>query len=131
MSRIVFDASAMLAVVLEEKGADVVRAWIPEGIASAVNVAEVGTKLADRGGMTEQEMRALIGTLGVQVIPFDEGAAYAVGLLRPPTRDHGLSLADRACLALGVNLGLPVLTADRSWAKLDIGVDVRLIRGNA
>ena len=128
MSGIVFDASAMLALLLEERGADVVRAWIPDGIASAVNVAEVGTKLADRGGMMANDIRGLIGTLGLQVIPCDEDAAYAAALLRPRTRHHGLSLGDRACLALGVSRGLPVLTADRSWATLDVGADVRLIR---
>lgn len=128
MSRIVFDASAMLALFLQEAGADTVRAWVPGGVASTVNIAEVGAKLTDRGGMTESEIRTLIGTLGLEVVSFDEDAAYVVALLRPRTRRHGLSLGDRACLALGINRGLPVLTADRSWAELDIGVDVRLIR---
>lgn len=118
----------MLAVVLDEKGADVVRTWIPEGIASAVSVAEVGTKLVERGDTTEAAMRTVVATLGVQVVPFDEDTAYAASLLRLDTKKHGLSLGDRACLALGARRGLPVLTADQSWAALDIGVDVHLIR---
>jgi len=63
------------------------------------------------------------------VVTFDAESAYAAAMLRDRTRQFGLSLGDRACLALGAARGLPVLTADRSWAELSIGVEVRLIRG--
>ncbi len=94
---------------------------------SAVNVAEVVSKLADTG-MNVAEVRSLVDTLGLEVAPFDEELAHATGMLRPSTRRKGLSLGDRACLALARHLALPALTADRSWAELDVGVEVTLIR---
>ena len=94
---------------------------------SAVNVAEVVSRLADTG-MNADEVRSLVGTLGLEVTPFDEELAHATGMLRPSTRRKGLSLGDRACLALARQLALPALTADRGWAELDIGVEVTLIR---
>ena len=66
--------------------------------------------------------------IGLDVMPFDTGLAYAAGLLRDATREAGLSLGDRACLALAGRDGLPALTADRSWERLRVGVDVRPIR---
>ncbi len=96
-------------------------------VRSAVNVAEGVGKLS-ASGMTEVEVRAAIATLGVEVVSFDEEIAFATGMLGPLTKDSGLSLGDRACLALGRHLALPVLTADRAWAELDIGVEIQLIR---
>ncbi len=127
MDNVVLDASAALAVFRRERGDDVVRGYIPGALMSAVNVAEVVGKLAG-SGMTEGEVRAAIVTLGVETLTFDEEHAFATGMLGPLTRDSGLSLGDRCCLALALSLGLPVLTADRIWAELDIGVNVRLIR---
>ena len=128
MSQVVLDASAILALLAGEPGAEAVGACLPDAAVSTVNVAEVGAKLVDRG-MKEKDMRVAIGTLGMEVVVFDEDAAYAAAMLRDRTRRLGLSLGDRACLALGAVRRLPVLTADRSWAGLDIGVEIRLIRG--
>lgn len=128
MSRIVLDASAILALLAGEPGAEAVSAWVPDAAVSTVNVAEIGTKLADRG-MRENDVRSAIGTLGLEIVTFDRESAYAAAMLRDRTRKLGLSLGDRACLALGATRALPVLTADRSWADLNIGVEVRLIRG--
>lgn len=94
---------------------------------SAVNVAEVAGKLA-QSGMNEDEVRVAIATLGVEVVSFDAELAIATGMLTPGTRGSGLSLGDRACLAMARTLGMPALTADRAWAGLDLGVEVRLIR---
>ncbi len=94
---------------------------------SAVNVAEVVGKLA-QSGMNEDEIRVAIATLGVEVVPFDAESAIAAGMLTPDTRSSGLSLGDRACLAMARSLAMPALTSDRAWADLDIGVEVRLIR---
>jgi len=91
---------------------------------SAVNLSEVVAKLADHGVPLGEIRQAL--TLGLEVVPFTEELAYAAGELRPLTRDRGLSLGDRACLALAKTLKRPVLTADRGWASLDLGVEVRL-----
>lgn len=94
---------------------------------SAVNVAEVVSKLADTG-MNAAEARSLIDTLGLEVASFDEELAHATGMLRPSTRRKGLSLGDRACLALAKQLALPALTADRGWTELDVSVEIKLIR---
>ena len=128
MSKVVLDASAILALLAGEPGADAVAACIPAAAVSTVNVAEIGTKFADRG-MAEKDVRNAIATLGLEVAMFDEEAAYATAMLRGPTRRLGLSLGDRACLALGAARGLHILTADRNWAGLKVGVDIRVIRG--
>ena len=123
----VLDASAILALLNAEPGAEVVEAALPGAFTSTVNLSETVAKLAERG-MPEGLIRVALGEIGLQVIPFDEDLAYQTGLLRVPTRSAGLSLGDRACLALGRRLKLPVLTTDRGWASLDVGVEVRLIR---
>ena len=94
---------------------------------SAVNVSEVASWLADAGAKEEQVRRTLEG-LELELSAFNGDAAYSAAGLRKATRAKGLSFGDRACLALGKRLALPVLTADRSWAELDVGVEVRLIR---
>lgn len=127
---VVLDASAVLAVLLEEAGTDAVEPHIPGGIVSAVSLAEVAGRLADRG-LEEEEARAAIADLALVVVPFDEAQALAAGMLRPPTRHLGLSLGDRACLALALERGLPALTADRRWSGANVGVEVRLIRSGA
>ena len=78
--------------------------------------------------MPEATIRSALGGLGLDVRPFDADSAYATGLLRRPTSSRGLSLGDRACLALGVALKAPVLTTDRSWKSLKVGARVRVIR---
>ena len=119
----------MLAVVLEEPGADVVVEALRSGAAmSTVNVAEVAARL-HQDGWTESEVALVFGTLGIEVLPFGPEAALLSGRLRPATRRLGLGLGDRACLATGRVEGCPVLTSDRSWQQLDVaGIDVRCIR---
>lgn len=93
----------------------------------AVNHAEVVTKLVD-DGWTEDAARELLSVWSTDILPFDEATAYEAGLLRGATRHLGLSLGDRACLALARRLSASVLTADRAWAGLDVGVPVEVIR---
>lgn len=128
MSEVVLDASAILTVLNQECGAADVQAAIRAGaIASTVNLSEVVAKLADRG-LDEETIREVTEYLQITVVPFDEDQAWRAALLRPSTRSLGLSFGDRACLALAQTLGLPVMTADRAWAKLSVGVTVELIR---
>lgn len=93
----------------------------------AVNLAEVASKLIDSGLPPDAIAEALDG-LALDVRPFDHTLALAAGLLRSRTRSLGLSLGDRACLALGEHLSLPVLTADRAWRKLKLRIEVRTLR---
>ncbi len=118
MSSAVLDASALLALLKREQGGEVVAEALAQGAAiGAVNLSEVVARLAE-AGMPEPDIRQVIEPLGLDVIAFDADLAYLAGMLRATTRQLGLSLGDRACLALGRRLGLPVLTTDRAWLGL-------------
>jgi PIN domain nuclease of toxin-antitoxin system len=128
VSKQILDASALLALLNQEPGHEAVAdALLDDAVASAVNVAEVVSRLSERG-MPADDVTATIGALPLQVMPFDAAQAYATGRLRPLTKALGLSLGDRACLALAMQLGCPALTADRSWTRLPLDVAVKLIR---
>ncbi len=128
MSSSVLDASALLTILLAERGAQRTLEATRRGAAlGTVNLAEVVTRMQDIGA-SEEEIRREIAKFGLEIIPFDEDLAYQAGLLRPLTRQLGLSLGDRACLVLGARMGLPVLTADAAWASLQLGVQVEVIR---
>lgn len=127
MSGVILDASAVLAVAYEEPGAEVVPV-VAEGMSiTAVNHAEVVGKLIDDGFDADQA-RETVHSFGYEVVDFDADLAFRAGLLRRDTRALGLSLGDRACLALAQRAGLPVFTADKRWAELNLGVDIRVIR---
>ena len=127
--RLVFDASALLASLKGEPGAERVAAALDSAVISAVNFAEVASGLA-RSGAGPERVREVLQTLACPVIPADEEMAVEAGLMRPLTDRAGLSLGDRFCLALARRLRAPVLTADRHWALIadDVGVKVELIR---
>lgn len=129
----VLDASALLALVHGEPGGERVSVALSHGSAiSAANLAEVLTKLVERGEPVESALQLLgdYGILGQSlfVFPLDESRAIEVARLRPSTRAAGLSMGDRACLALARELGLPVLTTDQAWADLQLGIAVEVIR---
>jgi ribonuclease VapC len=130
----VLDASALLAYLLAEPGGDVVRDILAEQVAvmSAVNWAEVLSRLASAGADPYEVAQRLASeaALGdvLTVVALTGSDGPAIARLRPTTRHLGLSLADRACLALVQRLELPVVTTDRAWAQLQIGVEIRLAR---
>jgi len=127
MSNCVLDASAILALLNDEAGAKTVQALLPGAIVSAVNYAEVVTRLSLLG-MPESEIREALEILGLEIIPFDEEQSFRAGILVNGTKNFGLSLGDRACLALALKNGFPAVTADRSWQEVKAGIEVRLIR---
>ena len=127
MGETVLDTSVVLAILDREPGYETAMATIYHATINTVTLAEVVTKLADRG-MNDTEIRGRMNDLRIRVVPFDENQAYIAGLLRPVSRQYGLSLGDRACLSLAVSSGLPVLTADRVWADIPIDIEVRLMR---
>lgn len=123
----VLDASAVLAFLQEEPGSDIVAGLIAGAVISAVNLSEVVAKLTEKG-LDATAVEAVLGSLGLDVVAFDTTLAVAAGLLRAETRAAGLSLGDRACLALARRRGATALTADRAWVRLAHGVRVRLVR---
>ena len=123
---VVIDASALLALLNSEPGAELVAEALSTGAASAVNLCEVVAKLCD-AGMPEKSIDLVMQPLGIKV-PFDNEQAFQAGMLRVATKGAGLSLGDRACLNLAKKLGVPALTADRSWAGIDVGVEIKVIR---
>jgi ribonuclease VapC len=125
----VLDASALLAAMLEEPGQEKVERALPNAIIGSVNLVEVASRLID-GGLSPEEAEEDLAALELTVIDFDQAQAIEAGRLRALTRHAGLSLGDRACLALALVRGVPVLTADRAWAALAeaIGVEVELVR---
>jgi len=127
VSEVVLDASALLALLNREPGHEEVARVVPDAAISAINLSEVAAKLAD-GGMPEEAIREALEGLALEVHDFGRELAFQTGLLRPITRSRGLSLGDRACLALGRRLDLPVLTTDRTWEGLDVGVEIKLVR---
>ena len=114
-------------MLLEEPGADAVEALTENAVLSAVNWAEVW-QVSHSVGARVEELRSRTQEYGITIVPFDSDDAERAGDFHRVTRAAGLSLADRACLALAARLGVPAVTADRAWANLDLGVEIVCIR---
>ncbi len=120
MTSAVLDASAVLALVRDEPGADKVAPHIGRAAISAVNLQEVIKELL-LSGLDETTTRELLDELRLDVRAHDVEAAYAAAALHAQTRQYGRGLGDRSCLALALQLGVPALTADREWKKVRVG----------
>ena len=127
MSDAVLDASAVLAILHGERGAERVRAVLPGALLSTVNLGEVVSKLVERGMPAQLALDATLA-LSPEVVPLSQAQAVLAGELRASTRQAGLSFGDRCCLALAIERNLPVLTADAAWEHSGTAADVRLIR---
>ncbi|HET7313041.1 type II toxin-antitoxin system VapC family toxin [Salinisphaera sp.] len=129
MANVVLDASAIIALIFDEPGGDRVEAHLPAALVSTVNIAEVATCLLALD-MPAETVDTVIDTLQLSIQAFDYDQALATARLRSVTRSAGLSLGDRACLALAKARHARALTADRAWQEIagDAAVDVELLR---
>ena len=124
---IVLDASAILCLLFEEPGMEKMLARGQGAFVSAVNLSEALSKAMDNG--VPAEIRAIgIEALALNIVAFDADAAHAAAELRTATKAFGLSLGDRACLALAGRRRATVLTTDRIWSRLDIGITIEQLR---
>ena len=124
---IVVDSSVILAVLKQEPGGD--DSWLFDATASTVNLAEVATKLMALG-YTKDQITTVMSGLPVKAIGYTQDLVNLTAYLYEDTRQYGLSLGDRACLATAIAHKLPILTADRIWKELEaeLDLDIRLIR---
>ena len=127
MTRYVLDASAVLAVIRDEPGAEIVLNRMSGALMSTVNVSETIMRSAEKGFPLDL-VRSLFISAQVELIDFDMDLAFVAAELRPATKPRGLSFADRACLALAIREGATAVTADRAWSTLDLPCPVELIR---
>ena len=124
---VVLDASALLCLLNDEPGAARVIVALPSAVIGAVNLAEVVSTLRERG-LSPEEVKEVLSHLHLDVRPLTASQATAAGQLWPATQGQGLSLGDRACLALAAELGAVVLTADQAWVEAEVGVEVEVFR---
>jgi PIN domain nuclease of toxin-antitoxin system len=127
VSEAVLDSSVILAILKDEAFDAIVYSVVDGGVMSTVNLVEVYSKLSDLKLAVTPRVNALIRTLS-RIEPFTESQARLAADLRPSTRHAGLSLGDRACLALALEVGAEVYTADRQWAHIEVGCTIHLIR---
>jgi ribonuclease VapC len=123
----VLDASALLALLQGEPGGDIVQKLVKTAVMSSVNWSEVIQKGLDRQ-VEVQGLRQELEALGFRIVPLSVEQAETTALLRSSTRHAGLSLGDRACLALAIELELPAITVDRAWKDLEIRVEIQVVR---
>lgn len=127
MSDVLLDASALLALFNREAGADWVAALLPRARVATLNLAEVVGKLTEHG-VPAPDLRRSVSELAIGIEPFTKEMAFVAGGLRAATKGAGLSLGDRGCLACAQVLGLKAVTADHAWKRLNLDVEIQLIR---
>lgn len=127
MSDVVLDASVLLAAILEEPGHEALLELRDPALLSAVNLAEARARLVDRG-FDQRSIDISVELVNVRIVDFDAEQAAISASLRPATRAAGLSLGDRACLALALQRDALAMTTDRAWADVRTPVDVRVVR---
>jgi ribonuclease VapC len=124
---VVLDASAVLALMFEEPGHDIVSAHRIGSMISTVNLGEVLTRLVERGQSLEESL-TLVTPLRLTAIDHSQSHAAISASLRPATKHLGLSYGDRACLSLAIEQQRTILTTDRVWGDLNLGIDIQVIR---
>lgn len=122
------DASALLALLQGEAGQEMIGEVLEHSVMSSVNFSEVVQKALTREEVPTAGLRADLEAAGLAILPFEADDAEEAARLWPATRNAGLSLGDRACLALAARHGLTALTTDRAWSELGLPVEVYLLR---
>lgn len=123
----ILDASALIAFIYKEKGMDFVEKYLANSEISTINLAEVAAYMVKQG-VAIKEASMLLQDLSIPSVHFDEMQAFTTAQLVEKTAAKGLSLGDRACLALAIQRNCPVLTADKAWVSLNLKIKIELIR---
>lgn len=124
---IALDASALLAFLFRERGSDRVAPHVDESCLSAVNLSEVIGRFVRDGHDHRVVLERILAT-SIEIVPFGRSEAALAASLIPATRALGLSLGDRACLALAMKRDIPALTADRTWSRLSLDLEIEVVR---
>ena len=119
--------SSLLALAFREPGAEIVRATLRNSLVCSVNWSEFIQKVEQRGGKTTP-LAMILETLGLTIVPFETSTAELAASLYSQTKPFGLSLGDRACLALALEMQCEVTTTDKAWASLQLAIPIRVIR---
>ena len=128
MSKIVFDASAIIALFAQEKGYKLIQNHLKDAIISSVNIAEVYKYCVDTRNLTGDEAKDVMKMLDIKIIDFNKEHALITANLVSKTKQYGLSLGDRACIALALHGNHSVITCDSIWQKIDVGVKFIIAR---
>lgn len=128
MSKIVFDSSALIALFAKECGYEFIKKHMKDAIISSVNIAEVYRYCIEIQKLTEDESKNLIKLSDIKIIYFNNEQALITANLISKTKQYGLSLGDRACIALAISRKSSVITCDRIWQKVDIGIGFIMAR---
>jgi len=125
--KVILDASALIALIYQEKGYEIVEEYLANAEISTVNLSEVGAYLIKKD-IPSKEVSDLLQDLALNIIDFDESQSLLAAELISKTASKGLSLGDRACLALAIIKNRPAITADKIWGSLQLGIKIHLIR---
>lgn len=128
MSKVVFDASALIALFAKENGYRLIKKHMKDGIISSVNIAEVYKYCIETQGLTEEEAKTLIRLSDIRIIDFCPDQALISAKICNKTKAYGISLGDRACIALAMLRNYPILTCDKIWQKLDLDIEFIMAR---
>jgi PIN domain nuclease of toxin-antitoxin system len=128
MSKIVFDASTLIALFAKETGYEFIKKQMKDAIISSVNIAEVYKYCIETQNLSEDEAKKLVKLSDIKIIEFTSDQALISASLITKTKQYGLSLGDRACIALGISGGYDIITCDQIWQKLDVNVKIMMAR---
>ena len=127
-NKIVFDSSALIMLFAKELGYESIRHYMKSAIISSVNIAEVYKYCIEAQNLIEDDCRDLIKLSGIKIIDFCEEQALITAKIIKQTKQYGLSLGDRSCIALAMFKDYPVLTCDKIWQKVDLGIEFIMAR---